>query len=93
VPLHTRSHLSISQKGEKHDEANFDAIDVNDAMLGFHVAELNRVRQDPYFPRALYGGPHVGMNLTPNSRRYVSIRQAQVRKVANHKEGAVHGRK
>lgn len=79
--------LSIAQKGEKHDEANFHTINVHNAMLGSHVSKLNSMSQNPHLPRSLYRRPQIGMNLGQNRRRHFSIGKPKKGKVANHKDG------
>ena len=43
--------LPVSEEGKEHDEANFDAVDVNYSVFGRNVSELKGMSQRPDLPR------------------------------------------
>jgi hypothetical protein len=80
--------LCVSYQGQKHDKANFNAIDVYDTVLGRYKFEIDRMGQRPNLPRPLARYQQVSLNLCKNHGQGVTISQSKVGKVGDHKDGA-----
>ena len=67
--------LSIAKEWEKHDETNFDAIDVYDAMLSGNASKVDGMGQRPHLPGPLNSREQFSMNVTYYHAQITSVRK------------------